>query len=70
MQNAPVCIPYAQNLRLPILSGILIQEPGGIGSFGLPSHAAKYGFVVVVNPRRPHFCTFLLKIDLSMQDLV
>ena len=38
-------IPYAQSLRLPILSGILIQEPGGIGSFGLPSHAAKYSFV-------------------------
>ena len=34
-----------QNLRLPILTGILIQEPDGIESFGLPSHAAKYGFV-------------------------
>jgi len=36
---------YAQNLRVPILSGILNQELDGIGSFGLPSHPAKYVFV-------------------------
>ena len=27
IQNAHVCIVYAQNLRMPVLSGILNQEP-------------------------------------------